>query len=332
MSDRFTSLLTVLENNTFLGLGVLAILAGIVLPFVSPIQMFVKVWMGSVAGTVLLGLGVLLIGTGLVHCLTGKGSVHSLREKKPISQKEFEKKYSEMSLTHTSVNAQAIEVLAKENKPLNRKEIAEKSGMSLGYAAHVLKHFVENGYVLEFQVRGVFYYALSEKGLRLCEDFETAASVQKPIQRESARDMLTENWLHKHNSPYYNESSRVSSSKMTPKERIVLQQLVLVSGFLGGLFVHFGIGTGMLSATSGLLTLAAFAWLAITVLCSRKVAGSLGVVTLALACMSGFIVMVGDPLTSLGVILLMSSTTIGALAALCSRTRTPVQLLASASD
>jgi DNA-binding MarR family transcriptional regulator len=327
MSDRFMSFLTALENNTFLGLGVLAVMAGIVLPFVSPIQMFVKVWVTSVAGTVFLGLGVLLIGTGLVHSLTGKGSIHSLKEKRPISQKEFEKKYSEMSLTDSSANAQALEILAKENKPLNRKEIAEKSGMSPSYAAQVLKSFVEKGYVLEFQARGIFYYALAEKGLKLCEDFEAAASVQMPVQREPARSMLMENWLQKHNAPYYSERSRVSSSKLMPKQRIVLQQLVLVSGFLGGLFVHFEINNGILSTTSGLLTLTACAWLAITILCSRKVAGSLGLITLVLACMSGFIVMGGEPLTSLGVILIMSSTTIGALAALCSRTQTPVQPL-----
>jgi predicted transcriptional regulator len=326
MSDRFASLLGALENNTFLGLGILAVMVGFLLPFVSPIQMFVEVWVMSMAGTVLLGLGVLLIGTGLVHLLTGKGSIRSLEEKRPISQKEFEKKYSQIGLTNSSASAQAIEVLARENKPLNRKEIAEKSGMSTTYAAHALKSFVEKGYILEFQARGVSYYALAGKGLKLCEDFEAAGSVQKTIQRESTQRALTESWLHKHDSPYYSAKSRVGSSKLTPKQRILLQQLMLVSGFLGGLFVHFGVDTGILSTTSGLMTLITLAWLAATVLCSCKVAGTLGVATLALACMSGFIVIVGEPLTSLGVILLMSSTTIGALAALCSRTRTSLHL------
>lgn len=325
MSDGFASLLRAFEDNTFLGLGVLVVLAGLFLPLVSPIEVFVEVWVLSLAGTILLGLGVLLIGAGLVHLLTDKGSIDS-SNKRAISQGEFERKYSDMNLADSSANVQAIEALAKESKPLNRKEIAEKSGLSITYATHVLKSFVEKGYVLEFQVRGVLYYALAEKGLKLCEDFKATASGQKLIQPVSNQRVLADSWLRKNRSLYYSEKATGGSCRLAPKQRILLQQLVLAFGFSGGLFVHFGFNAGILSATSVLLILAIFAWLAVTVLCARTVAGSLGIVTLVLAWTSGFIVIVGEPLTTLGVTLLMSSTTIGALAALCSRTRHPLQL------
>lgn len=324
MSDRFASLLRTVEDNTFLGLGIVVLVIGFLLHFISPIEVFVEVWLFSLAGTIVLGLGLLLLGTGFIRFLADANSAHSLNEK-PISQKEFEKKYSEISLANSSAGTQAIEALAEEIKPLNRKEIAEKSGLSYTYAANVLKSFVEKGYVLEFQVRGVFYYALAEKGLRLCEDIKAAASVQKPIQPESMRCTLADSWLHKNKSPYYSE--KPTGGSLLPKQRILLQQLVLIFGFLGGLFIHFGlnIGTGTLSTTSVLLTLTVFVWLVTAILCARRVTGSLGIITLALAWVSGYIVTVGEPLTSLGIMLLMSSTTLGAFAALLSRTHNPLQ-------
>jgi predicted transcriptional regulator len=300
-----------MEDNTFLG-------------FVSPIEVFVEVWLFSLAGTVVLGLGLLLVGTGFIRFLADANSAHSLSNK-PISQKEFEKKYPEISLANSSAGTQAIEALAEESKPMNRKEIEEKSGLSNTYAANVLKSFVEKGYVLEFQVRGVFYYALAEKGLRLCEDIKAAASMQKPIQPASARCTLADSWTHKNKSPYYSEKPTGGSRRLLPKQRMILQQLVLIFGFLGGLYIHFGLNIGTLSTTSVLLTLTVFAWLATAILCARRVTGSLGIITLALAWVSGYIVIVGEPLTSLGIMLLMSSTTLGAFAALLSRTHNPLQ-------
>jgi hypothetical protein len=208
---------------------------------------------------------------------------------------------------------------------LNRKEIAEKSGLSNTYAANVLKSFVEKGYVLEFQVRGVFYYALAEKGLKLCEDIKASTSLQKPFQPESTRWTLAESWLHKNKSPYFSEKPAGGSRRLLPKQRILLQQLVLIFGFLGGLYIHLGLNIGTLSTTSVLLTLTVFAWIATAILCARRVTGSLGIITLALAWISGYIVVAGEPLTSLGIMLLMSSTTLGAFAALLSRTHNPLQ-------
>jgi predicted transcriptional regulator len=324
MSDRFASLLRTIEDNTFLGLGIVVLAIGFLLRFVSPIEVFVEVWLFSLAGTIILGLGLLLVGTGFIRFLADANSVHSLN-KKPISQRDFEKKYSEISLANSSAGTQAMEALAEESKPLNRKEIAEKSGLSNTYAANVLKSFAEKGYVLEFQVRGVFYYTLAEKGLKLCEDIKTVTPVQKPIQSEPTRRTLADSWLNKNKSPYYSEKLTGGSRRLLPKQRILLQQLVLIFGFLGGLYVHLGlnIGTGTLSTTSVLLTLTVFAWLATAILCARKVTGSLGIITLALAWMSGYIVVVGEPLTSLGIMLLMSSATLGAFAALYSRTHNP---------
>lgn len=328
MSDRFASLMRTFDNDTSLGLGIIVLIIGFLLRFVSPIEVFVELWLFSVAGTIVLGLGLLLVGAGLIRFLTDTESTHSLNEeKRPISQKEFEKKYSGMSLANSSASVQAIETLAKERKPLNRKEIAEKSGLSNTYAAHVLKSFVKKGYVLEFQARGSFYYALAEKGLKLSEDIKAATQTQKSPQSESTQRKLEDSWLHKHKSPYYSEKPTNGSRGLMPnKQRILRQQLVLVFGFLGGLFIHFGVSfsASTLTAIPVLLTLAMLAWLSATILCARKVAGSLGVITLALAWLSGFIVIRGEPLTSLGVTLLMSSTTIGALAALYSRAHNPL--------
>jgi hypothetical protein len=64
--------------------------------------------------------------------------------------------------------------------------------------------------------------------------------------------------------------------------------------------------------------LVALCWAVATILCAVKVAGGLGVVTLALAWLSGFIVIKGDPLMSVGVTLLMSSVMMGAFLALYS--------------
>jgi DNA-binding MarR family transcriptional regulator len=324
MSDRFASLLRIVEDNTFLGLGIVILAIGFLLRFVSPIEVFVEVWLFSLAGTIILGLGLLLVGTGFIRFLADANSVHSL-SKKPISQKEFEKKYSEIGLANSSSGTQAIEALAKESKPLSRKEIAEKSGLSNTHAANALKSFVEKGYVLEFQVRGVFYYTIAQKGLRLCEDIKSSASVQKLIQSKSARWTLADSWLNKNKSPYYSEKRTGGSRRLLPKQKILLQQLVLIFGFLGGLYIHLGLNFGTLSTISVILTLTVFAWLATSILCARRVTGSLGIITLALACMAGYIVVVGEPFTSLGIMLLMSSTTLGAFAALYSRTHNPLQ-------
>jgi len=251
-------------------------------------------------------------------------SIHALDgQERTLSRKDLKRKYSEIGLAKSST-VQAMETLAKEGKPLNRKEIAEKSGLSASQTANVLKPFVKKGYVLEFQARGTLYYVLAEKGIRLCEDLKASTQVQKTGQNDSLRHRLEETW---HKSPYYSgEAISGAHRPISIKEKIVLEQLVLVFGFFGGLFIHFRVDVNAfgLSTIPLLLALATIAWLAVSVLGARKLAGTMGVTTLALAWMSGFILINGEPLTSLGVTLLMSSTAIGAFAVLYSRTQKPL--------
>lgn len=328
MSDRLASLIRTFDNDVSLGLGVVVVIIGFLLRFVSPIQVLVEMWLFSVVGTVVIGLGFLLLVVGLIRFFTDKVTINSFDEEgRPLSKKEFKKKYSEIDLAKSSTSFQAIETLAKEAKPLNRKEIAEKSGLSSTHTANMLKPFVKKGYVLEFQARGSLYYVLPEKGVRLSEDFKAATQGQKSPQPERSERKFENSWLNKHRSPYYSEKSTNCTHKPLPnKQRILLQQLALVFGFLGGLFTHFALNFSTYAPPTipSLLALTTIAWLVGTILSARKVAGSLGLMTLALAWTSGFIVLGGEPLMSVGITLLMSSTAIGAFAVLYSRTHKPL--------
>jgi DNA-binding MarR family transcriptional regulator len=330
MSDGLASHYRTFETHTYLGLGIAVVIIGLLLRFVSPIEVFVELWLISVTGTVILGLGFLIVVVGLVRFLANKDLIHpSNKEEKHISQKEFEKKYSEASLTNSSANAKTVETMAKERNPLNRKEIAEKTGLSNTHASHVLKSFVKNGYVLEFKVRDTFYYVLADKGLRFSEDIKAVAKNQESIQFEPAQHKLREAWLQRKlpEPKFPNHGGRPMNGlhELTlDKQRILRQQLVLAFGFLGGLFTHFMVGFETLleatrmSAIPFLIVLTVIVCLASTILGARRVAGSLGVLALALAWISGFIVVRGDPLMSVGVTLLMGSTAIGAFAVLYS--------------
>lgn len=323
MSNRIPSLIRAFDKDASLGLGIVVLVIGFLLRFVSPIEIFVELWLFSVAGTVVLALGLLLVVAGFIRLFTDKESDHSLNDgTRLVSKKDLEKKYSEIGLTDSSSGLEAVKTLAEVGKPLSRKEISEKSGLSNTRLAEVLKPFVKKSYATEFEVRGSLYYVLTEKGLRLSEDIKAATQRQEPTQSENMRHMLKENWSQKklnEHKPTYHDGKVV-----TTKQRILREQLALVLGFFGGLFIHFGIGFGMLSIFTQvstiplILTLSMIVWLASTILFTRRAVGNLGVITLALAWISGFIVVRGDPLTSMGVTLLTSSMAIGAFAGLYS--------------
>lgn len=319
MSDRLKSLLKTFDNDVSISMGVVVIVIGLLLRYVSPFEVFVEMWLFSVLGTVVLGVGFLLVVVGLIRLVTDRNSGHN--GGKPLSHKEFEQKYSEIGLSNSSSAAETIQTLAEERKPLSRKEIAKRSCLSVSHSANLLTSFVNKGYVLELQARGGYYYALTEKGVRLSEDIKVAAQAQKLTPSGSTRGNLVESWLHKQSSPYYKEKpAKVSRGLKPGKQMIIGQQMVTAFGFVGGLFAHFAVSSGALASQTILLeiALATLAWLGVTIFCALKVAGGLGFLTLALAWASGFIIIRGDPLMSVGVTLLMSSVAMGAFLALYS--------------
>lgn len=90
---------------------------------------------------------------------------------KLVPLKELKEEYPEMILAGKPSNVRVIETLTKAEKPLNRQDIAEKTGLSAGYARDILKTLVEKDYVLEFQIGGrTLYYLLTEKGLKLSKE------------------------------------------------------------------------------------------------------------------------------------------------------------------
>jgi predicted transcriptional regulator len=321
MTERFAVLTRAFDKSTSLGLGVVVLIIGFLLRFVSPIEVLVELWVFSAVAIVVVALGVLLVAVGIISFLADKESVESLKRRKPISREEFEKKYLGMSLVDSSAGVHAVETLAKSEKPLNRKEIAEASGSSNAHAATMLKSLVSKGYILEFQVRGASYYVLSQKGLKLSQDVKTMTEGQKSPPPEGPQIRLKQSMLQRriqeHRTPYYaGNPADGQRGFITGKQRILRQQLVLTSSFLGGLFIHFeAYFATLIPATPLLLILVTIAWLASTALCAHKVGGRLGIMTLALAWISGFIVARGDPFMSLGVMLLISSVAIGAFAA-----------------
>jgi DNA-binding transcriptional regulator GbsR (MarR family) len=320
MSDRFKSLMNTLDKDTSLGLGMVVLIMGFLLRFVSPIEVFVDLWLFSVMGTVVLALGLLLIVAGLIRFLTDRDGVHPLG--RLISRKDFERKYSEIGLADSSTSVKTIETLAKTKKPMNKKEIAHESGVSSSQVAQAIKSFVKKGFVTELQVRTSSYYVLAEKGVKFSQDLEVANQKRDIAPSVNVERKLRGSWLKRK----LHEHQTAHSDKMpiSVKEKILREQIVLISGFLGGLFIHFGVCFGVFSLSPQgqtipfLLTLTAFAWLAATILCAQKVVGRFGVITLTMAWMSGFMVANGDPFTTLGVTVLMSSVGIGAFAELYS--------------
>jgi DNA-binding MarR family transcriptional regulator len=318
MSDRLKSLMKSFDNDVSLGLGVVVVVIGLLLRYVSPFEVFVEMWLFSVLGTVVLGVGFMLVVVGFIRLFTDRTPSH--QGGKPLSQEELEKRYSEIGSVNSSSGAKAIETLAGERKPLNRKEIAERSGLSISDTVSLLKSFVNKGFVLEFQARSSYYYALTEKGLRLTEDIKAAAQNATLNPSGPTRYRLVESWLHKQNSPYYKAKPMKASRRLKPKQMIIGQQAAIIFGFLGGLFLNLVLNLSAAASQTMMLEigLVILCWAVATILCAVKVAGGLGVVTLALAWLSGFIVIKGDPLMSVGVTLLMSSVMMGAFLSLYS--------------
>jgi predicted transcriptional regulator len=321
MTESLEVLSRAFDKTTTLGLGVVVMVIGLLLRFVSPFEVLVELWLFSAVGVIVVGLGLLLVAVGVISLLADRESIDSLNGRKPISRKQFEKRYSGMSLADSSIGAHAVEALAKSEKPLNRKEIAEASGSSNAHAANMLKSLVNRGYILEFQIRGAYYYVLSQKGLRLSQDIRAMAEGQKSpptvVPQIEFKQSMLQRIAHGYRAPYTRGKPIDGQRRLIPgRQRILRQQLVLTSGFLGGLFIHFeAYFATLMPATPFLVTLATLAWLASTALCAHRVGGRLGIMTLVLAWVSGFIVATGDPFMSLGVMLLISSVAIGAFAA-----------------
>lgn len=90
---------------------------------------------------------------------------------KLVPLKELEKEYPSIVISSSSANVRVIETLTKAEKPLNRKEIANKANLSEIYTRDILKTLVGKDYVLEFQLGGrTHYFLLTEKGLRLSKE------------------------------------------------------------------------------------------------------------------------------------------------------------------
>jgi len=90
---------------------------------------------------------------------------------KLMSLEDLTKEYPEITLSRSSGNTKVIETLTKTEKPLNRKDIAKRTGLSTAYARSILKKLVKEEYVLEVSFGSrVLYYLLTQKGLKLSED------------------------------------------------------------------------------------------------------------------------------------------------------------------
>lgn len=90
---------------------------------------------------------------------------------KLVPLKELEKDYPQLVLAGTAGNIRVFEILSQAEKPLNRKEIAERTGLSTGYARDILKRLVKEDCVLEFQIGGrTLYYLLTERGLEVSKE------------------------------------------------------------------------------------------------------------------------------------------------------------------
>jgi len=86
---------------------------------------------------------------------------------KLIPFKELAKEYPQISLTGTPSRVKLIEILIKAERPLSRKEIANKIGISAAHTRYLLKLLIKPEYVLEFHMGSrTMYYLLTEKGIR----------------------------------------------------------------------------------------------------------------------------------------------------------------------
>jgi predicted transcriptional regulator len=85
---------------------------------------------------------------------------------------ELEEQYPEMSLATSSGTVRIVQALVGAEKPLNREEIAKKADLSEGFTRTLLKRLKKGDYALEFRLGGgkIFYYLLTEKGLKLSKE------------------------------------------------------------------------------------------------------------------------------------------------------------------
>ena len=88
---------------------------------------------------------------------------------KLITLSELQQQFDVISTTGTKSSARIIEVLANADKPLTRKDIANRVKITNSYAATVLKNLIKRNLVLTFDVKGsnYMYYVLTEKGYNL---------------------------------------------------------------------------------------------------------------------------------------------------------------------
>ena len=90
---------------------------------------------------------------------------------KLVPFKELEKAYPQISLAGTAGNVKILNTLIATEKPLDRREIAKRTGLSEGYCRDILKKLMKKEYVLEFRIGGrTLYYLLTERGLKLSKE------------------------------------------------------------------------------------------------------------------------------------------------------------------
>jgi len=88
---------------------------------------------------------------------------------KLITVSELQNQFDVISTTGEKSSARVLEVLANTDKPLTRKDIANRVKITASYAATVLKNLVKRNLVLTFDVKGSNYkfYVLTEKGYNI---------------------------------------------------------------------------------------------------------------------------------------------------------------------
>ena len=84
---------------------------------------------------------------------------------KLITLEELKQKYTNIIVGETPSNVRVMDTLATADKPLSRRDIAQKIKLTRGYTRNVLKRLIKKGLVMEFRMGGrTLYYLLTEKG------------------------------------------------------------------------------------------------------------------------------------------------------------------------
>lgn len=315
MNHKLASLLRTLENSPYLCAGIITAFIGFLLRFFPLIILYGIVDLPSIAGIVAMIFGLFLVVVGAIDVFTDRMSSKRTDGRRIVTLKNLERRFSQCNLPYSSDRVQVLSKLGETIEPLNRKQIAERTGISNGRLSEVLKELAEKGCTIEFQTRGKTYCDLSRRGLMLAQDIAAAAQEPQIMQTIPAVPKLKASRFSKEKSKPYGMSAP-SRGKLT--RAIARQQTILIFSFIGGIFTCFAVTietplTRILveishfTMTPLLMTLA---WLTATIICAYKTTHTLGVTSVALAWASGLLTFRGETLMILGISFLISSATI----------------------